>query len=101
VQVFFATGVMPNEVDDTAIVMISKKKDPEELKDFRPISLCNLIYKVVPKCLANRLRPLLQDIISREHSAFVPGRLIADNIVVAFECILFMLYRPRQLVHIN
>jgi hypothetical protein len=59
VKLFFDTGVMPDEVNDTAIVLIPKKNDPEELKDFRPISLCNVIFKVVSKCLVNRLRPFL------------------------------------------
>jgi hypothetical protein len=86
-QHFFASSVMPDEVNDTAIVMIPKKKDPEDLKSFRPISLCNVIYKVVSKCPANRLRPILQDIVTPEQSAFVPGRLITDNALVAFECI--------------
>jgi hypothetical protein len=87
VQHFFTSGVMPDAVNDTAIVMIPKKKDPEDLKDFRPISLCNVIYKVVSKCPANRLCPILQDIVTPEQSAFVPGRLITDNALVAFECI--------------
>jgi hypothetical protein len=76
VQRFFADGVMPEEVKDTAIVLIPKKNDPEELKDFGPISLCNVIYKVVLKCLVNRLWPFLQDLISPTQSAFIPGRLI-------------------------
>jgi hypothetical protein len=87
VQVFFSTGLMPVKVNDTAIVMIPKKNDPEELKDYRPIGLCNVVYKVVSKCLVNRLRPFLHDIISPTQSAFVPGRLITDNALVAFECI--------------
>jgi hypothetical protein len=87
VQHFFDTGNMSDEVNDTVLVLIPKKKDPEELKDYRPISLCNVVYKVVSKCLVNRLRPLLQDIISPTQSAFVPGRLIIDNALVAFECI--------------
>jgi hypothetical protein len=87
VQTFFVTGVMPSEVNETSIVMIPKKKEPDDLNDFTPISLCNIIYKVFSKCLANRLRPLLQDIISPEESAFVPGRLIKYNALVAFECI--------------
>ncbi|XP_051221867.1 uncharacterized protein [Lolium perenne] len=45
VQRFFLDGIMPDEVNDTAIVLIPKKVDPEELKDFRPISLCNVIFK--------------------------------------------------------
>jgi hypothetical protein len=71
----------------TAFVLIPKKDDPADLKDFRPIGLCNFIFKVVSKCLVNRLRPLLQDIIAPTQSAFIPGRLITDNALIAFECI--------------
>jgi hypothetical protein len=87
VKNFFQTGVMPAGVNDTTIVLIPKMDDPENLTHFRPISLCNVIYKVVSKCLVNRLRPLLDDIISEAQSAFVPGRLITDNAMLAFECI--------------
>lgn len=78
---------MPPGVNDTAIVLIPKGPDPGELKDFRLISLCNVIYKVISKCLVNRLRPFLDSIISMEQSAFVPGRLITVNALIAFECI--------------
>jgi hypothetical protein len=87
VQRFFDEGIMPDEVNDTSIVLIPKKNNPEELKDYRPISLCNVLFKIVSKCLVNRLRPLLQDIIGPYQSAFIPGRLITDNALIAFECI--------------
>jgi hypothetical protein len=54
---------MPSSVNETTIILIPKKEDPELLKDFMPISLCNVIYKVVSKCLVNRLRPILHDLI--------------------------------------
>jgi hypothetical protein len=87
VKVFFEEGRMPEGVNDTAIVLILKIQSLETLKDFLPISLCNIVYKVVSKCLVNRLRPLLDGIISESQSAFVPGRLITDNALLAFECI--------------
>ena len=77
---------MPSETNATAIVLIPKSDQPETLKDFRPISLCSVLYKIVAKCLVNRLRPLLGDIVSLNQSAFVPGRMMTDNALVAFEC---------------
>ena len=73
-------------MNDTAIVLIPKVQHPETLKDYRPISLCNVLYKVVSKCLVNRLRPLLDAVFSENQSAFIPRRLITDNALIAFEC---------------
>ena len=86
-QEFFDTVIMPNGVNDTMIVLILKVPHPKELKDFRPISLCNVVYKIVSKCMVSRLRPLLYELISENQSAFIPGRLISNNSIIAFECI--------------
>jgi hypothetical protein len=85
VKEFFSTGIMPEGVNDTIIVLIQKNQNPESLQDYRPISLCDVIYKVVSKSILNRLIPVLNDIISPTHSAFIPGRLITDNALIAFE----------------
>jgi hypothetical protein len=69
----------------TFIALIPKEKEANTTGKFRPIALCNVIYKIISKLIANRLKPLLKNIISMEQGGFVEGRQILDDIIVAHE----------------
>ncbi|GJV71758.1 reverse transcriptase [Tanacetum coccineum] len=77
--------IMLPSVNKTLVVLIPKSPDPETLNQFRPISLCNFVYKIISKILSNRLKPFMNKIISPQQSAFILGRQIQDCMVVANE----------------
>jgi hypothetical protein len=81
------SGKIPEGWNDTVIVLIPKNDDPKKVTEYRPTSLCNVIYKVISKLLATRLKGVLPEIIGEQQSAFVPGRIITDNILIAYECV--------------
>ncbi|PNX89210.1 hypothetical protein L195_g045327, partial [Trifolium pratense] len=74
-------------INNTLLVMIPKIDKPEYVYQFRPIALCNVTYKIITKVIVNRIKPLLDGIISPYQSSFIPGRTIHHNIVVAQEMV--------------
>lgn len=86
---------LPTSIGETNIVLIPKCEVPVTMKDWRPISLCNVIYKLMAKVLANRLKRCLPNPISEFQSAFVSGRSILDNVLIACEVIHHMKRKTR------
>lgn len=70
----FEKGEFPEEINATHISLIPKIESPERVTQFRPISLCNVIYKILTKVIVGRIRPLLDLIVSPLQSSFFPGR---------------------------
>ena len=92
---FLNNGIMVPDLNYTHIVLIPKIKSSEKITDYRPISLCNVIYKIISKVLANRLKLILPNLIATTQSVFVPGRLITDNFLVAYESLHAMHCRKK------
>ncbi|GAU26994.1 hypothetical protein TSUD_290460 [Trifolium subterraneum] len=80
-------GYFPTSLNETNICLIPKCDNPTSMKDLRPISLCNVLYKMISKVLANRLKFCLDKSVSQEQSTFVEGRSILDNALIATEVI--------------
>ncbi|KAG7593526.1 Reverse transcriptase domain [Arabidopsis thaliana x Arabidopsis arenosa] len=87
IQSFFLYGFIPKGVNTTILALIPKKKEVKEMKDYRPISCCNVTYKVISKLIANRLKLLLPAFISPNQSAFVKDRLLMENVLLASEVV--------------
>ncbi|CAB4293510.1 unnamed protein product [Prunus armeniaca] len=85
VKNFFSNTMSMETLNRTEIALIPKVPHPEWVTQFRPISLCNYSYKIISKILANRLQPFLDKFISPQQCAFIPGRQIQDNVLVAHE----------------
>jgi hypothetical protein len=78
-------GRIHSPFNSTFIALIPKVNDPQSFDDFRPISLCNCIYKIIAKIIARRLKPFLSEAISKEQFRFLEGRQIHEAIGVAQE----------------
>lgn len=84
VQSFFDKDFLPKWINSTILALIPKKDKAVYMKDYRPISCCNVIYKVISKILANRLKRLLPSFISLNQSAFVKDMLLMKKCPFGF-----------------
>lgn len=87
IQSFFLFGLLPTGVNATILVLIPKKTPALNMKDYMPIACCNLMYKVISKILAQRLKVFLPNAIEPNQSAFVKGRLLLEYVLLATELV--------------
>lgn len=74
-----------HQVNNTLLTLVLKKNDPSCVSHFRPIALCNAIYKVVTKVIAQRLKQILPKVVSQFQNSFVPRRHTMDNAIILQE----------------
>lgn len=96
VRNFLNSGQIFHESNYTHLTLIPKVKELKDATELRPIALCNVVYKIASKVLANRLKVILPKIVSPLQSTFVPGRQISNNTLVATEAAHFMHKLRRQ-----
>lgn len=84
-QTIFRSQIIPEEINKTQIILIPKKNGAETISQYKPISLCTTLYKIVSKVLVNRLRPLLLELVHPSQAGFVLGRKARDNAILLNE----------------
>jgi len=82
VREFLQSGSMPLFISATTWIVLPKVTNPHNASDFRHISCCNVIYKVITKLLGSRLKRVLPSLINQSQGAFVPGREIVFNALI-------------------
>lgn len=87
IQSFFLFGFLPTGINATILSLIPKVENAQQMKEFRLIACCNLLYKVISKVLAGRLQVLMPEVIEPNQSAFVKGRLLLENVLLASELV--------------
>lgn len=93
---FFRTGSIPGSINEILLALILKVSNPVSVTQFLPISLCNVIFKILTKTTTNRLKCLMYKVVSPHQSSFVPGRQISDNIIIFQEVLHSLRTRKRK-----
>lgn len=94
IKAFWHSGKLIRKLNYTNLVLIPKVKCPKNMMQYRPIALCNVIYKILAKILTNRLKTMMPKVISDNQSAFV-ARKQKDNILVVHEILHSLLHQRK------
>lgn len=87
IKQFFQSAFLPRATNSTILSLVPKFPGATTIKDYRPISCLNNTYKVISRLLVSRLKPILSDLIVPNQTAFVKGRLLVENNVLASELV--------------
>ena len=85
-----AQGHLPASMSKALVTLIHKKNERHLWKNYRPISLLNISYKIYSKVLANRLKKVLNEVVNEDQTGCVPGRFIGENIMLYLESYEYM-----------
>lgn len=87
VKDFFTTGRLYKAINCTTVTLVPKTVKPKTVKEFRPIACCTVLYKLISKVLDARMHKIMNGLIHVSQTRFIPGRTIADNIIIAHELV--------------
>ncbi|KAL0770758.1 hypothetical protein Bca101_035909 [Brassica carinata] len=87
IKKFFTIAFLPSSTNSTILTLVPKKPGASTISDYRPISCCNTTYKTISKMLVKRLKVILPEVILPNQTAFVQGRLLIENTVLASEIV--------------
>lgn len=88
IEEFFREGILHPKLNETFTTLSTKVKSPQSIDQWRLISLSNVSYRILSKVLANRIKQVLQKIISKNEATFLEKRWILENCIV-----------PQELIH--
>jgi hypothetical protein len=97
-QQAFDQGCLPGQMNNGLITLLHKGGNREDLRNWKPITLLNIAYKILAKALQQRLQVLLPEVISEEQSAFLPPRYILDNVLVIHKTIQWACESEQEMV---
>lgn len=93
---FFWISCFPQNANDALLVLTGKVAKPERITQFRPISVCNVLFKTITKMMVNRLKRVITKLIGPIQASIISGRLSTNNIMMVHEAVHSMCRKKRE-----